>query len=312
MTSYIGRHWRGELGPGVTWWVNCVAFSALLWVLVPRLAIAGNFGFPDSLGKYAASFTLQFFQIAVVPLWQMVGLWRSGGRKAATPDRWRIGRATQVIAFVFTTLIAMRGLTFGAEQIIGSRVALALGPYSYTVSLLPGGREILLRGGLGFGAADAVSKLLAANPQVRRLRLESGGGALSEGTRLRAVILSRELDTYTATECSSACVSAYIGGRFRYLQRGARIGVHLPRNWDAFSTSPVDWVYRSELAYFSERGLPDWFLANWIRTGQKFWYPTEFQLVTSGLVTYLRGAPPPLATQSISRTKAPPSGESEG
>ena len=294
VVSYIVRHWRGELNSGLTWWINCVALTALLWVLVPWIAFRWNFGFPDTLGKYSAAFALQFLQIGVVPLWQMVGLWRSGDRQAALPNRWRTGRITQVVAFLFTVLITMRGLVFGAEQILGARVALALGSYRYSVSLLPGGREIELSGGLGFGASRAVQVLLAANPQVRRIRLESGGGALSEGIRLRRVIMARSLDTYTARECSSACVSAYIGGRFRYLQRGARMGVHLPRNWETFSTNPVASVYRSELAYFRRRGVPAWFLAGWIRTGQKFWYPTEGQLVSSGLVNYVRDAKTPL------------------
>jgi hypothetical protein len=291
--SYIVRHWRGELNPGVTWWINCVVLSAVLWILVPWLAFRWHFGFPDTLGKYSGAFALQFLQIGVVPLWQMVGLWRSADRQAAQPNRWRTGRVTQVVAFLFTVLITMRGLVFGVEQVIGARVALALGSYRYTVSLLPGGREIGLSGGLGFGASRAVQALLVANPQVRRIRLESGGGALSEGIKLRRVIMARGLDTYTARECSSACVSAYVGGRFRYLQRGARMGVHLPRNWETFSTNPVASVYRSELTYFRRRGLPAWFLARWIHTGQKFWYPTERQLVSSGLVNYIRGAPPP-------------------
>lgn len=295
MTGYILRHWRGELGPGATWWINCVGISAALWWVVPRLAVAGDFAFADTLGKFCAASALQFVQIGLVPLWQMVGLWRCGARHALTPDRWFAGRAVQVMGFLFTLLITMRGLVFGAEEVIGARVAFALGPYSYTVSLLHGGREIAVNGGLGFGVADAVQALLAANPGVRRVRLDSGGGALSEGTRLREIIIEHGLDTYTARECSSACVSAFAGGRFRYLQRGARMGVHLPRNWEAFSSSPVATGYRAELLYLKERGLPDWFLENWIRTGQKFWYPTEFQLVSSGLVTYLRGRPPPLS-----------------
>jgi len=222
-----------------------------------------------------------------------VGLWRCGDRLASEPGRRPAGRMTQVIAFLFTVLITMRALVLGAEGVIGARVALAIGSYRYSVSVRHDGREISLVGGLGFGAADAVQALLAANPRVRRIRLESGGGALSEGTKLRAIIMARGLDTYSARQCSSACVSAFAGGRFRYLQRGARMGVHLPRNWEAFSSSPVASAYLGEIAYFRDRGLPGWFLDKWIRTGQKFWYPTESELVSSGLVTYLRGVPPP-------------------
>jgi len=292
--GYLLRHWRGELGPGITWWVNGVALSAVLWWTLPRLAVAGDFAYADTLGKFCAAFLLQFVQIGLVPLWQMVGLWRCGGRRALGTDRRFAGRATQVAAFLFTILITMRGLVFGAEQAIGARVALALGPYSYTVTLLRGGREIAVEGGLGFGVAAAVEALVNDNPGVRRIRLDSGGGALSEGTKLREVIMARNMDTYTRRGCSSACVSAFAGGRFRYLQRGARIGVHLPRNWDALAASPVATGYQAELRYLRQRGLPDWFLENWIRTGQKFWYPTEFQLLSSGLVTGLRGKPPPI------------------
>lgn len=294
MNSWILRHWRGELGPGASWWLNGVGVSALLWFSVARAAELLGIGSADTLARFAAVLALQWFQVGLVPLWQMVGLWRCGNRLALLPDRWLRGRATQVAAFIFTTLITMQGLVVGAEQVIGARVALALGSYSYTVSLGQRGREITVTGGLGFGVSAAVGKLLAANPQVRRIRLNSGGGALSEGTKLRALVLAHDLDTYTSVECSSACVSAFAGGRFRFLQRGARIGLHLPRNWDAFSRGGVAASYRGELKYFHDRGLPDWFLDRWVRTGRKFWYPTEFQLISSGLVTQLRGQPPEL------------------
>lgn len=293
MAGYVARHWRGDLGPGLTWWVNCVALSALLWWLVPRAASAGGFASADSLRTFAAASALEFLQVGLVPLWQMVGLWRCGEQQALAPRSWLTGRVVQVVAFLFTLLITMRGLVSGAEQFIDGRVALAVGPYSYSVSLLHGGREIAVRGGLGFGVADAVRTVLSANPGVRRIRLDSTGGALSEGTKLRDIILERGLDTYSARGCSSACVSAFAGGRFRYLQRGARLGFHLPRNWQAMGEDPVAPAYRAELAYLRKRGLPDWFLDNWVRTGQKFWYPTEFQLVSSGFVTSLRGKPPP-------------------
>lgn len=292
MTGYIVRHWRGTLGAGATWWINCVGLSAALWWAVPRLAYAAGFAFADTLGKFSALFLLQFLQIGLVPLWQMVGLWRCGERLAVAQGRWLPGRTLQVAAFLFTLLITMRGLVFAAESVIGGRVAFALGTYGYTVSLTHGGHEIAVNGGLGFGVSDAVEALLRANPRVRRIRLESGGGALSEGVKLRRVIMDHGLDTYTSRECSSACVSAFAGGRFRYLQRGARMGVHLPRNWEAFSSRPVATGYQGELLYLQQRGLPNWFLENWIRTGQAFWYPTEFQLTSSGLVTYLRGIPP--------------------
>jgi hypothetical protein len=231
-------------------------------------------------------------QTAIIPLWQMVGLWQATDRSLRTTDRIFTARLTQVAAVLFTLLIATRGLVAGSEQILAARVAYALGSYQYQVELLPGAREIEVSGGLGYGVTTAVTKLLANNPDVRRIRLNSGGGALSEGVRLRGLIIAHGLDTYSSRECSSACVSAFIGGRFRYLRRGARMGFHLPRNWEPLSTGPVSADYAAELGYFQQRGVPDWFLGNWIRSGQKFWFPSEFQLRRAGIVSFLRGAPP--------------------
>lgn len=290
--SWIARHWRGELRLGISWWINCVALTVVLYWLMPWIAHASGIRSGDSTSAYTAILGLVILQTGIIPLWQMVGLWQASDRALHGTDRIFTARLAQVAAVLFTLFIATRGLVAGAEQVIAARVAWALGPYRYEVTLLPGAREIEVDGGLGFGVSAAVSELLAGNPDVRRIRLNSGGGALSEGVRLRELIVTHGLDTYSSRECSSACVSAFIGGRFRYLQRGARMGFHLPRNWEPLSTGPVSSLYATELRYFQQRGVPDWFLGNWIRSGQKFWYPTEFQLRRAGIVSVLRGKPP--------------------
>lgn len=288
---WVARHWRGELRLGISWWINCVALTLLLYWLIPWIAHTTGISSGDSAASYTAILGLVILQTALIPLWQMVGLWQATDRTLRTTDRVFTVRIAQVAAVLFTLLIAARGLVAGSEQILAARVAWALGPYQYQVALLPGGREIEVSGGLGFGVSAAVRELLASNPDVRRIRLNSGGGALSEGVRLRELIIAHGLDTYSSRECSSACVSAFIGGRFRYLKRGARMGFHLPRNWEPMATGPVSRPYAAELGYFQQRGVPNWFLNNWIRAGQKFWFPTEFQLQRAGIVSFLRGAP---------------------
>ncbi|MCL4779229.1 MAG: hypothetical protein KJ049_03515 [Gammaproteobacteria bacterium] len=290
--SWVARHWRGELRLGVSWWLNCVVLTLLLYWLIPWIAHTSGLAGGQSASSHAAILGLVILQTGIIPLWQMVGLWQATDRSLHTTDRIFTARLGQVAAVLFTLFIATRGLVAGAEQVIAARVAWALGPYQYQVTLLPGAREIELSGGLGFGASAAVEALLASNPGVRRIRLNSGGGALSEGVRLREIIIAHGLDTYSSRECSSACVSAFVGGRLRILQRGARMGFHLPRNWEPLSTGPVSSFYADELRYFQQRGVPEWFLGNWIRSGQKFWYPTEFQLQRAGLVSFLRGVPP--------------------
>lgn len=295
LANYPRDHWRGELSLAVTWWVNCVAVGLVVGFGWPYLALALDLLDPDSAAAFTALALLQGTAVGLVPLWQLVGLWRSAARQVRAdgkPSRWTRGRLGQVAGVFFLLFVAGRGLTDAAEVVIGARVAYAIGPYGYHLTVLPGAREIELAGGVAFGATRDLARLLAANPRVRRIRLNSGGGALGEARRLRALIAARGLDTITTTGCSSACVSAYMGGRFRYLQRGAPMGVHLPRNWRSLGGSGISPAFVDELAYFRARGVPDWFLAAWIRSGREFWYPGEGLLLRSGVVNFLRGPPP--------------------
>jgi hypothetical protein len=291
---YPLRHWRGELPLAVTGWINVLGLTLAMAWLAPWLAWKGGFTAPETTGQFTASLALAAFRYGLLPLWQLVGLWRASDRRLAAGGHFT-GRFTQVAAVGFTIVAAMASLVVAANQVIGARVAYALGPYGYTVTLLPGEREIEVQGGIAFGLTRDVEELLAAHPGVRRIRLNSGGGALSEAQQLRALIATRRLDTITTTGCASACVSAYVGGRFRILRRGARLGVHLPRNWEPLSRGAVNPAMAAELAFLRKAGLPDWFIAEWIRTGSLMWYPPEDVLRRAGVVTTVIGKGAPLA-----------------
>jgi hypothetical protein len=198
------------------------------------------------------------------------------------------GRAVQVLATLLTIVLAMRFLVFFGENLPGARAAYAR---DYEVRVLPGGRVVELRGGISYGVAELLEQTLTRNPQVRRLRLNSGGGLLTEAIRVREVILARHLDTDSTEQCASACVSAYIAGRHRYLHRTARLGFHLPRNPGLGVHSPVSAAYGRELGYFLRQGVPRGFIALWITSGRHFWYPTPRQLRAAGIVQTFVGRP---------------------
>jgi hypothetical protein len=150
-----------------------------------------------------------------------------------------------------------------------------------------------VKGAIIYGLAKEVRRALDANPGVRRIRLNSGGGSLTEAVKIRKLVLARGLDTDSTTNCSSACVSIYIAGRHRLLHRAARLGFHLPRNPGFGLRSPVTPEYARELGYFGRQGVPLWFLQRWIATGRTFWYPTPGQLRDAGIVQEFFGAPRP-------------------
>ena len=73
----MARHWRGEYGLGVSYWINTVAVGAALDTATRALESI----FPGVLGDRFAVFLASYLAIMlVVGTWQMVGLWRSACR----------------------------------------------------------------------------------------------------------------------------------------------------------------------------------------------------------------------------------------
>jgi len=292
MLAQIGRHWRGETGLAVAWWVNVVGLTVLALLLEAAAARLGLAGAVETRAAFTALLAAGLFLLLVLPAWQLIGVFRAADRHAEQVGTILAARATQSAATLLSVLLAMRFLVFAGEAWSGARVAYPLGAPN-VVEVTHGGRLLEVRGGIRFGLADQVRAALAENPGVRRVRLTSGGGSLSEARRIRELILARGLDTDAVSLCASACVSAYIGGRHRLLRRSARLGFHLPRNPGFGLRGPLTADYAAELAWFGSHGVAPWFLERWVRTGREFWYPAPRQLRAAGVVDTFFGRPAP-------------------
>lgn len=170
--------------------------------------------------------------LALAGLGVLPGVWRATrpderGRNGAVAGAIRAAAtlcALMVLASVISTALNERSLL---------RVAIGADPiHPAQVRLLPGGREIEIRGPLEAGVAARLNRLLSGHPDVRFIHLNSPGGWVTEGERLAQVIHARHLGTYSATGCYSACVLAFAAGTPRVLNPDARLGLH--------STSGVD------------------------------------------------------------------------
>ena len=292
MVSYFFRHWRGELSLGVSWWVNGVVLAALTVLLDLYGGSLGLDRHLDTRLGFSIFLGVGLFMLLLVPAWQVIGIFRAADRHADQVGTILAARLTQALTTLLTILLAIRFLIFAGEGWSGARIAYGFSG-SYTVTVTHRGRMLEVSGGIIYGLANEVRRALKANPRVRRVRLNSGGGSLTEALKIRALILARGLDTDSTINCSSACLSAYMAGRHRLLHRSARLGFHLPRNPGFGLRSPVTPEYAQELAYFSRQGMPLWFVARWIATGRKFWYPSPVQLRQAGLVQDFFGAPRP-------------------
>jgi hypothetical protein len=292
MLSYLRRHWRGELSLGVAWWVNGVGVTALTAVLELYGVALATDSWVNTRGGFTVFIAAGVILLLLVPAWQVIGIFRAADRHAEEAGAFIAARLTQSLATLLTIALAMRFLVFAGEMASAARIAYGLAG-GYTVAATHDGSVIEVSGAINFGLAEDVGRALDANPGARRVRLNSGGGSLSEAQKLRALILARGLDTDSTTECSSACLSAYIAGRHRLLHRSAHLGFHLPRNPGFGLRGPVTPQYARELAYFGSRGVPLWFRERWVGTGRRFWYPTPSQLRAARIVHEFFGTPRP-------------------
>jgi hypothetical protein len=292
MIAYVRRHWRGELSLAASWWISGVLCSlpvlAIWFVPVP----AGLSTHVDTTLRFSVYAAVITGLVVLLPMWQSVGIWRAANRYGLRGGaRWP-APAARVGASLIALIASYEVLTLGPDLWIGSKLAYGFGGYHYKVSVMPGGRAVLLDGGISFGVTKDLERLLAAAPGIRRLVLNSGGGSLTEARKLRRVIVQHQLDTDSTRGCASACVSAYIAGRHRYLHAVAGLGFHLPRNPVRGSGNPVSADFAPELRFFARLGVPRWFIARWIATGHTFWYPAPLQLREAGIVdTYVGGEP---------------------
>lgn len=166
-----------------------------------------------------------------------------------------------------------------------------------------GGEE----GELAWEDVAELRRLLAANPAVTILSLNSGGGSISAGEDMALVVIDYQLDTRVDGECSSSCVTVFLAGKRRSMTRGSKIGLHsrwwapedvqayyeeqkASENWD----SPFEfgsWIYEDTqaeihagLTYLLDRGVDPAFAIRMHAPREDMWYPSRAELEQAGVL----------------------------
>lgn len=154
---------------------------------------------------------------------------------------------------------------------------------------------------------DEFIDLLRASPGVTELVLSSTGGNVWAGEEMARIVIDFELDTRVIEECSSACVTVFLGGERRVLDRGGKLGFHR-RSWSSGAMrdyytdwredegwqSPFDfasWVYRDtqnevfeEVEYMMSRGVEASFAIRTKRARTSMWFPSRDELEAGGVL----------------------------
>jgi hypothetical protein len=275
-------HWRGELSLPVSVFANGLLGALIMPValLIPSFVV---FLFDrESLNAFYA-IALGMTALLVYAIWSLVGIWRSAGQHEA-----RGGSRFAALAARAACIAALTGLlvfTPLAIEIVG----VAIGDPDiddYNIHVLQGGREIEFFGGMKDGAARDLKAALDAAPEVRTVHLTSPGGRPAVAERMRKVIVERGLDTYAPLGCNSACTTAFLGGKHRYVNGEERIGFH-------GVGGPVSLLRRSEAelnADYAGELIDIGVEENFARRAtaipnSDIWRPTVEELIAAGVAT---------------------------
>lgn len=162
-------------------------------------------------------------------------------------------------------------------------------------------------GELAWDDVAELRRFLAANPGITTLSLNSGGGNISAGDDMALVVIDYELDTLVDGECSSSCVTVFLGGKGRRMTRGSKIGLHsrwwAPEDVEAYYEdqkasedwdTPFEfgaWIYadtqaeiHASLTYLVERGVEPGFAIRMQAPREDMWYPTRAELEQAGVL----------------------------
>ena len=282
LAGYLARHWRGEQRL-----LHVAVSGAVIALLVAH--VLGNQSAPadlvDHYQRYALLLIVELVAGTVACAWWGVGVWRS--------TRGWLGAERSLIVGVCFAMSGMTALLYAFDRMADRDqqmtlitlgvIAADLGPKP-VIRLSADGRRLSLSGDIGFGTTRLVRDTLKRHPGVEGIELAGPGGSATEGFALAALVRDRGLDTYVRSDCASACVLAFAGGRERLVGSSARLGLH---------RSGVDWRRDDGKPSATDRAMADFLVAQGV-TGDfvdrilrtpfhELWVPTIDEVIAGGL-----------------------------
>lgn len=286
--NLIKEHWQGDYALGFAYWVIGVGVTLLLSLLIflidkllTILSINANF--------YGGLLIAFCGFVLLVTLWQLVGIWRSARYHTSRGGRARWANAARIMVVIAAVRAVIDFNQLGLGQLEEGFGLLAKGESlgTFELRILNQGTELELIGSLPFGTADSVQALLERYPDVQVIHLNSRGGRISEGVRLYQLIQQYNLNTYSPSECSSACTIAFMGGAKRYLGKRGILGFH-SASLQSVDGNDVTQLNDEFKRIYRRHGVSESFIRQAVRVaGAAIWYPGQLELLDARVVDEL-------------------------
>lgn len=284
--SFLMSHWFGKLPLGISLWINLVAL--LIVISYAELFLLSKLAATDPTQLINLTLVSLFLTRLIIFPWQLIGLLRAIEfdyieHKNALKTRALQGFGVLTVLFTLVyCLEVIQGSLYYISQVEsysrpGDKVA-------YQLNLSEDQQRLIVRGDLDIGVTTAVRSTIAAHPQIRSVVLQSRGGQIYEGRGLAKLFTEHEIDTYVYEECSSACATAFIGGKQRYIGPRGKLGFHQYRVETTKTRQFVqfydlDAEQQRDLALFKARGIDQAFLDRvFDQPASRIWFPDHSTL----------------------------------
>jgi hypothetical protein len=309
--NYFARHWRGELSLPLSYWVN-----GTLSGVIAGIGIAG-FGaiiYRESEARplvWLISLSTIWLFIAVLAVWQVVGIWRSATHYQQNGKRFW-GGVAKALMVLGALQVAFSFFAVATPQIAGIFEIVTgdshVGPHQFRV--LAAGEMLEFSGGITFGVAKEMEGFLNAMTNVKTVRLNSIGGRILEAQKMSDLIKAHRLSTLVERDCVSACTIVFLGGTDRAIVSNARLGFHQPafRGMTAADRSlAIANEERRLLGFGLSRAFAE--RANRAEPGS-MWFPDNNELLREHVVTRIVPVWPvvPKAAPPVAAATPPASG----
>lgn len=291
--SYLQRHWRGELRLGRAFWIN---FIGLFFAVQLSAMLIGRH---VTRAAEQANVTLDILRllsllavIVIVFVWGTVGVWRSSQNVVRSqgarllPYLARLGLALGACLVLFQSAVAYRNLSILVPMALETDE-----DRRSRYEIVQRGNVLAVAGMLEYGLEKNVRDALEANPEIRVIQLESPGGRIVVGRRLRDLIAEKGLSTYTYKYCASSCTLAFLAGRHRTLHPDGKLGFHQYLLKTASHAAQLAQM-KLDRQFMASQGIDEAFVRKVYETPSKdMWTPRHEELLSSGYVTRIAAQP---------------------
>ena len=285
ITQFWPRHWRGESG----FWTSLLVFGMLVPFVVYFIGLnwVGKWSVLDTPRSRMFQGAIGFSLIGIVAIWQLVGVWRASSA-AKEPGRSWLTRWFARSISAITALIGLAMVTAAPGGMASLHEAATdqdeIGRQGHSVEADE--QTLQLSGYMSWGLLDQVNNAFAQNPGINTVVMNSPGGHIQVGTRLYELFRARGVTTVAEGLCGSACTIAFIGGKERILNKGAKLGFHSAAGSGQVL---VEAANQKLISTFREFGAGDAFIERMLATPpEDVWYPDRKQLLATGIVTSVR------------------------